>query len=312
MPSSTKTAAKTKTKAKAEGKVEAEAKGDISPDPMVIMVKSVTGEEIALPELWKHRKVVMVFLRHLGCRFCLQQTAHLVEHGIASKLKSVDPDMALIVISMGTVSQAAQWVQITKFDGEVYVDDTTDGNMATGAVQDGSKAYQIMKLKRGPNMVMNDTTASIGGITALAYPDLDGEKWVERDRDGNVTVYPGDVFQVGGAFVFGPGNQCDYAFRSEYAGHYPDLADVMHAATGRKSDGSEYVYDSTKTWFNRLNANSLAEPSTRPRSASSMPEVVTKAFAKSGTPGKDKDDLHTQDQGQDQGQGQGQDQGQAT
>ena len=57
MPSSTKTAAKTKTKAEAEGKVEAEAKGDISPDPMVVMVKSVTGEEIALPELWKHRKV---------------------------------------------------------------------------------------------------------------------------------------------------------------------------------------------------------------------------------------------------------------
>lgn len=33
-----------------------------------------------------------------------------------------------------------------------------------------------------------------------------------------MTIYPGDVFQVGGCFVLGPGNLCDYAHRSEYAG----------------------------------------------------------------------------------------------
>lgn len=40
-------------------------------------------------------------------------------------------------------------------------------------------------------------------------------------KDDGVTVYPGDVFQVGGCFVLGAGNLCDFAHRSEYAGVYP-------------------------------------------------------------------------------------------
>ena len=47
-----------------------------------------------------------------------------------------------------------------------------------------------------------------------------------------IVLYPGDALQVGGVFVLGPGNSCDYTFRSEWAGHYPPLDEVLSAATG--------------------------------------------------------------------------------
>ena len=46
-------------------------------------------------------------------------------------------------------------------------------------------------------------------------------------------------------------------------GHYPELSSMLHAATGRRDDGSEFVYKSTKTWFDKLNADRPVEPSSR-------------------------------------------------
>ena len=39
----------------------------------VLSVK--TGEKVNLPDIWAEKRVVLCFLRHLGCRFCHQQIA---------------------------------------------------------------------------------------------------------------------------------------------------------------------------------------------------------------------------------------------
>ncbi len=46
----------------------------------------------------------------------------------------------------------------------------------------------------------------------------------------------------------GPGNSCDYTFRSSFAGDVPDIGDVYSAATGQKRDGAELVYPATAEW----------------------------------------------------------------
>jgi hypothetical protein len=46
--------------------------------------------------------------------------------------------------------------------------------------------------------------------------------------------------QVGGTFVMGPGNSCDYVHRSQFAGDHPDMAELLTAATGTLPDGSDF------------------------------------------------------------------------
>jgi hypothetical protein len=41
--------------------------------PRAVVTEVETGAEIFLDQLWTDRKVVVVFLRQLGCRFCLKQ-----------------------------------------------------------------------------------------------------------------------------------------------------------------------------------------------------------------------------------------------
>jgi hypothetical protein len=58
-----------------------------------------------------------------------------------------------------------------------------------------------------------------------------------------MVVWPGDVYQTGGAFVLGPGNLCDFAFRSAFAGDHVDLPGLLKFATGSTPDGQEVVYE---------------------------------------------------------------------
>ena len=54
--------------------------------------------------------------------------------------------------------------------------------------------------------------------------------------------------QVGGTFVLRPGNSCDFAHRSKFAGDAADMGEVMKAAFGLE----DYVYPSTKAWVKKL------------------------------------------------------------
>ncbi|GMH84063.1 hypothetical protein TL16_g09804 [Triparma laevis f. inornata] len=71
------------------------------------------------------------------------------------------------------------------------------------------------------------------------------------DKSNELIIWPGDVFQTGGAFVLGPGNVCDYAFRSRWAGDHVDLEKIFVLATGVE-EGREVVYESTENWFSLM------------------------------------------------------------
>lgn len=58
------------------------------------------------------------------------------------------------------------------------------------------------------------------------------------ERDGppdqaDGTWSPALATRVGGVFVLGPGNCCDYAFRSSFAGDHPDLNEVTSRSLAR-------------------------------------------------------------------------------
>mmetsp|Transcript_21559 Transcript_21559/g.44974 ORF Transcript_21559/g.44974 Transcript_21559/m.44974 type:complete len:607 (-) Transcript_21559:19-1839(-) len=212
------------------------------------IVKSVDGDEIEIQTLWNERKILLIFLRQLGCRWCRFQVSEIMQAGLTARLKS--KGIQLVCISLGTPEQAKRWLEITNFDGELYVDDRTVGDPRLGVEKSQSVSYGVFRLKRGADVLrLDDAEASkLAAKTALKYPDL--EELAEKD--GTMTIWPGDVFQTGGAFVLGPGNTCDFAYRSKYAGDHPSVSDLMKYSLGvEKVSGKEVeiVYDSTAAWL---------------------------------------------------------------
>eukprot|EP00038_Savillea_parva_P007222 m.168699 g.168699 ORF g.168699 m.168699 type:complete len:798 (-) comp12991_c0_seq1:1957-4350(-) len=258
------------------------------------------GRLVWLPSLWSQRRIVLVFLRHIGCRFCKEQIAGL--NTIAQDLE--EAGIALAYVSLGSPSQARQMVTKTGLRGSLYVDDSTGGTTADLAAlvkgreavdvddeppapppltnlddvadhgsdpsfmkerqqhhcrgasdttraetahkgtalqhRGGARAYAIFSLLRGSGVVQHAKTMELGKA-------LLGKGFEDEPQD-DVGRWPGDIFQVGGVFVLGPGNRCEYSYRSQYAGDHPDPQTILAAATGRTANGVEFLYPTARRW----------------------------------------------------------------
>lgn len=76
------------------------------------------GKSRTLFSLWEKRKLVLIFTRHMGCRFCREQV---------SELKKIQPKLlkyglAVGVITVGKYQDIPKFKQEHNFSGEVYVD----------------------------------------------------------------------------------------------------------------------------------------------------------------------------------------------
>ena len=85
----------------------------------------------------------------------------------------------------------------------------------------------------------------------------------DRPMGSKEGSWPGDPFQIGGIFVLGIGNHCDFSYRSQYAGDHVDLGKVMEAVTGKTMQGLDYIFPSTEKWFERLQVSKRLEPFTQ-------------------------------------------------
>eukprot|EP00518_Triparma_eleuthera_P018090 CAMPEP_0197545810 /NCGR_PEP_ID=MMETSP1320-20131121/701_1 /TAXON_ID=91990 /ORGANISM="Bolidomonas sp., Strain RCC2347" /LENGTH=606 /DNA_ID=CAMNT_0043105347 /DNA_START=13 /DNA_END=1833 /DNA_ORIENTATION=+ len=219
--------------------------------PEVVKITAADGTQIPISSLWKDRKVVLIFLRQLGCRFCRQQVSEIMDFSLKRKL--AQHDVVLCLISLGNVEQVKEWLEVTGYDGELYIDESTDGNPMTSPSTPGSLPYAVFRLRRGAEYLrLDDPDAQKKSEAVYArFPDM--EQLGEKAGDGTVTIWPGDVFQTGGAFVLGPGNLCDFAFRSTYAGDHVDLDTIFKYAIGSDpTSGEELLYESTDNWFKKM------------------------------------------------------------
>ena len=217
------------------------------PNIHVTDVRSGGGKQ--LWDLWSQQQVVLCFARHLGCRFCQQVLKQL--DSIKDDLEKCDPPVKLMVISLGSVEQGKEVLRLTKFRGELYVDTSTTGT--TKGVDKQARSYQKFSLKRGKDAIFNENT--------IKYAKIAGDNGnTDRPMGSEEGSWPGDPLQVGGVFVLGPGNHCDFSFRSQFAGDHADLAQVMEAVTGKTDEGNDYIFPSTTKWFEKLKIAKRMEP----------------------------------------------------
>ncbi len=211
------------------------------------------GDPRALAGLWRERRIVLCFLRQLGCRFCMDRTKRIMAH--AEKLS--EAGVTLVLVGLGTPKHAERFRARTGYTGELYVDPSSDGHVKTALQSTQAVAYHYMGLQRGVTMVANPHTAKIGARLVeegtMDWSDL--VEGADQDAEGKVIEWAGDPFQVGGTFVLGAGNTCDYVYRSQYAGDHPPMTELLAAATGKTASGTDTVYAATETWGRRLSVS---------------------------------------------------------
>ena len=185
-------------------------------------VVSAQGKPTSLVSLWKNRKIVLCFLRQLGCRFCMERTKNLMT--IQSTLTK--ENIKLVLVSLGTPMQALKFIERTGFQGELYVDPSSDGKLRTALSSQQAVAYKFFRLHRGKERVVNPHTTLLAlnldkKGDYMNWDDLVEEP--ETNDEGKTMEWAGDPFQVGGTFVLGAGNTCDYVYRSSYAGDHVSM-----------------------------------------------------------------------------------------
>lgn len=238
-----------------------------APAPQDLRVVRVSDDKwVKLQSIWQERRVALIFLRHLGCLFCKEQVDAIIKSGLAQRL--TESGTVLVAISLGSAPEARKWITETGFIGELYVDPSTDGsvtpeqrdptNKTAEITEQASFAYNAFSLKRGRAYHAHEKTNARREQVRQRFQSH------EPTIDGDIHIFPGDVFQIGGGFVVGPGNCCDFASRSEYVGDLLDLEALEVAATGQRRNGAEYVYPSTKAWFERLQVATVYDPNTVP------------------------------------------------
>jgi len=176
---------------------------------------------VLVPTLFSHRRILLVFLRHFGCRFCRMQT-HAIRTGIQPLLRQ--RGVEVVLVSIGTAAQIAQFKAETGFDGEVYVDPRPDFPVA----------YKGFKLTQGKQMFFNENGAPRPHFVSAAAAAIE-QGFIDGGYPSADSPYTGDVWQVGGMFVL-ERERCLFAHRSAYPGDFPEVDAVIQAASSSQAE----------------------------------------------------------------------------
>ncbi|KAH6901648.1 AhpC/TSA antioxidant enzyme-domain-containing protein [Coprinopsis sp. MPI-PUGE-AT-0042] len=171
------------------------------------------------------KKVVIVFIRHFFCGSCLSYVDNLTK---VSQEALTAAGMEIVVIGCGEPECIPEYVQASGFHGPIYADPTRELFRAMGMTLENLKLNPSKERRAAYLKGQNIFQIVLSGVKrAWRVPGQIGKQ--------------GNIFQLGGEFVLGPGLQCSYASRMEHTMHHSPVEDVMRAA------GVEYTEEDRLT-----------------------------------------------------------------
>jgi peroxiredoxin len=168
-----------------------------------ISLPNVDGLQVRLSTLWAATPAVVVFLRHYGWIFSRQHVAQLRAHEHEFRAAGA----RLVAIGLGDQIYAWSFRQATGIGFPLLVDETREAYQAAGL-----RTASILHLLRRDNFVARRRARAAG------HP---------RYRPGQ------NPFQLGGSFVFGPGNVDRFAHVSQTFCDNAAPADLLAAVRRR-------------------------------------------------------------------------------
>ncbi|KAF5313254.1 hypothetical protein D9619_002365 [Psilocybe cf. subviscida] len=172
-------------------------------------VVDLNGKRVRFGDLFNDRKSIVVFIRHFFCGTC-QGQAHFIHpyQNYAKHLAAVSTEtleaagVQIVLIGCGEYTLIKNYAEETGFRGEIYANPTRSVYHALGMNLETLRMTPSTDEKRSyipDSRLLNTVSAT---VRALKHPTLVGKQ--------------GNMSQVGGEFIFGPGNTCSFASRMQH------------------------------------------------------------------------------------------------
>lgn len=162
------------------------------------------GHPLRLGELWERSPAVLVFLRHYGCIFCRKHAAQLRAHEDDFRAAGA----RLAAIGLADRAYARTFRQETGIGFPLLVDEQREAYRVAGL---GSASVLHLLYRKD--------------IRARRQARAEGHRQVRLGLGNN-------PFQLGGSFVFGPGNVDRFAHVSTTFGDNADPSALLAALRG--------------------------------------------------------------------------------
>lgn len=176
-----------------------------------LTVLSETGAKVPFFSLWKDQKTVVLFIRHFWCPMCQDYMFSISRSVSAAALRRAG--VQLVIISNGSFKMIPSYRKIFKTPFAVYTDPSLEVYNAMGMT--------IQSLAKGtrPSYIKHGMAGGIGMVVGNAL-----KSGMPLFEEG------GDIAQLGGEFIMGPGLSCSFAHRMRYTRAHKNILDIIAEA----------------------------------------------------------------------------------
>ncbi|KAJ7270056.1 AhpC/TSA antioxidant enzyme-domain-containing protein [Mycena haematopus] len=172
------------------------------------------GNKVLFGSVFAEQKAVVVFIRHFFCGMCqllVEQLAAVPEAALEAA------GVKIVVIGCGDFRGLANYKENTGFNGSIFADSNRQLYFALG--------MDIQTLAATPSSQQKASYITEGALSNAWKSIKNGPL-----KDPTLIGKQGNFGQLGGDFVFGPGNQCTFAHRMQHTQDHIEVVDLMKLA----------------------------------------------------------------------------------
>jgi len=178
------------------------------------LVFDENGDRIPFGNIYKDKRTVVIFIRHFFCGSCKAYIEAIAKIR-KDAFENANTDIALI--GCGDYTLLKEYIESTGFNGRGYADPSRKTYKLLGMIstlKTTPKGEQ--KKEYVPNSFLMNTLRSTWAFLKTPSVSLAGKG--------------GNVFQLGGELILGPGDTCSFIYRMQHTEDHTDVADLMRVS----------------------------------------------------------------------------------
>ncbi|KAM5530209.1 hypothetical protein V8D89_016123 [Ganoderma adspersum] len=186
---------------------------DVLATAAALNVYDDTGNELSFGSLIKDQNTIVVFIRHFWCGSCQQ---YVIQLASVRKEALEQANTRLLIIGCGDWKLIKDYCGLTDFKGGMYADPSRKLYHTFGLIEtlDRTPAGQEKRSYLGKSVIGNVLASIWEG--PLKHPQHLGKQ--------------GNISQLGGDYIFGPGGTCIYASPMKHTEDHVEVKELMKQA----------------------------------------------------------------------------------
>ncbi|KAF7784882.1 hypothetical protein Agabi119p4_1047 [Agaricus bisporus var. burnettii] len=174
------------------------------------------GNEVQFSSIYSANKTIIVFIRHFFCGRCQEYVTALAN---IPKDKLDSSNVKVVVVGCGDwqAIKGSGYAALTNLQGDIFTDPTRNLYRALG--------MNIENLETTPSGEKKRSYIKKSAVSGIL-----SSVWNGPLKNPNLLGKQGNISQLGGEFVFGPGNVCSFASRMQHTEDHVEVDDLLKAA----------------------------------------------------------------------------------